>query len=291
VPSKIVTGVPFETPLEIPQPPFVERRKHPRSADHGRRVFDIQVADGGGVRSDASILIDRMYATRGYLSSGLPRCADDDRITLVASEAERTIGTITMGFDARDGLMVDDLFGDEVDALRERGLRLSEFTKLAIDNAVRSRRVLASLFHAAYIYALPIKGADRLLIEVNPRHVGYYRRMLGFQALSEARVNRRVDAPAVLMMLDLSHARAQIAALGGLQCRAAPEERSLYPWFFSRAEEQQIVARARGHRVVYTRAPRGGAVGRPDAQWPRSSALLPRITQGHDAVPREFVFV
>lgn len=290
MPSKIVTGVPFETPLQTPHLPFIERRRQPRSADYGRRVFDIQVADGGSERSEASLLIDRMYATRGYLSSGLAHCADDDRITLVASEAGLTIGTITMGFDARDGLMVDDLFGSEVDALRERGLRLCEFTKLAVDRAVRSRRVLASLFHSAYIYALPIKGADRLLIEVNPRHVGYYRRMLGFQALSEARVNRRVAAPAVLMMLDLSHARAQIAVLGGLHGVAAPEERSLYPWFFSSAEEQQIIARAREHRVAYTRAPRGAVRG-PEAQWPRSSALPPRISEGHDAVSRQCVLV
>ena len=290
MPSKIVIGVPFEAPLDSPDLPFVERRSAPRNSEFGRRVFDIQVADGGGERSDASLLIDRMYATRGYLSSGLPPGADDDRITLVASEAGLTIGTITMGFDGSDGLMVDDLFGAEVDALRARGLRLCEFTKLAIDGAVRSRRVLASLFHAAYIYALPIKGADRLLIEVNPRHVGYYRRMLGFQALSEAKINRRVDAPAVLMMLDLSHAQAQIALLGGLQCDAAPEERSLYPWFFSGAEEQQIVARARAHRMDYTRAARGSVRG-PGAQSLRSSASVHRISQGHDAVPRDFVFV
>lgn len=290
MPSKIVIGVPFETPPHVPQPLHVERRKLPRPAHFGRRVFDIQVADGGSPRSDASLLIDRMYATRGYLSSGLPQGADDHRITLVASEAELTIGTITMGFDVCEGLMVDELFGADVDALRRRGLRLCEFTKLAIDGAVRSRRVLASLFHAAYIYALPIKGADRLLIEVNPRHVGYYRRMLGFEALSETRINRRVDAPAVLMMLDLSHARAQIAALGGQQCGASPEERSLYPWFFSSAEEEQIVNRARAHRLSYARAPRGAVRGL-DAQSSRSSALSHRIAEGHDAVPRESVFV
>jgi hypothetical protein len=287
VPSKIVIGVPFETPLDPPHAPFIERRKQPRSAEFGRRVFDIQVADGGD-RSDASLLIDRMYATRGYLSSGLPQCADDDRITLVASEAGLTIGTITMGFDAENGLMVDDLFGSEVAALRERGLRLCEFTKLAIDGAVRSRRVLASLFHAAYIYALPVKGADRLLIEVNPRHVGYYRRMLGFHALTEARINRRVDAPAVMMMLDLSYARAQIAALGGLQADAAAEERSLYPWFFDSAQERQIIDRARTHRTVHAGLAHG-TLRWPGAQSTRSSASLHRIA--HDAVPREFVFV
>lgn len=291
MPSKLVTGVPFEAPLDSNHHQFVERRARPRPPEQGQRVFDIQVADGGAERSDASLLIDRMYATRGYLSSGLPHDADDNLITLVASEASMTIGTITMGFDASAGLLVDDLFGAEVDALRRRGLRLCEFTKLAIDGAVRSRRVLASLFHAAYIYALPIKGADRLLIEVNPRHVGYYRRMLGFQALCEARINRRVEAPAVLMMLDLSHARAQIAALGGQQFEAAAEERSLYPWFFCPAQEQEIAGRARGLRAAYTRAPLGSARER-GAQSTRSSASLPWAPEGHDAVPhREFVSI
>jgi hypothetical protein len=290
VPSKIVTGIPFDASSVPEVQPCIERRTHPRDSEFGRRVFDIQVADGGRDRSQASVLIDRMYATRGYLSSGLPPGADDDRITLVASEASLTIGTITMAFDRADGLLVDDLFGPEVDALRERGLRLCEFIKLAIDGAVRSRRVLASLFHAAYIYALPIKGADRLLIEVNPRHVGYYRRMLGFRALSEARINRRVDAPAVLMMLDLSHARAQIALLGGLQTDAPADERSLYPWFFSTAEEAQIVARARTHRAGDALTACGPVQG-AGAQSTRSSASFHRIAPRHDAVSREFVFV
>jgi hypothetical protein len=291
VPSKIVIGVPFEAPTdEIPQPLFTERRNKPRPREYGRRVFDIQVADGGGERGDASLLIDRMYATRGYLSSGLPPGADDDRITLVASEAALTIGTITMGFDNDDGLLVDDLFGEEVDALRAGGLRLCEFTKLAVDAAVRSRRVLASLFHAAYIYALPIKSADRILIEVNPRHVGYYRRMLGFQALSEPRINRRVLAPAVLMMLDLAHARARIAALGGQHDEAALDERSLYPWFFGAQEERAIIERARAHGAGYAPAPLGAVRG-GGAQSPRSSVSLPLVAEGHDAVHREFVFV
>jgi hypothetical protein len=251
--SRIVIGVPFEAPPAAALP--LERRKHPRHPDFGRRVFDIRVADSGGHRCAAGILINRMYATRGYLSSGLPDQPIDNRITLVASEADATIGTITMGFDTGAGLMVDDLFGAECDALRDNGESLCEFTKLAIDGAVRSRRVIASLFHAAYIYALPIKGADRLLIEVNPRHVAYYRRMLGFEALTGVRLNRRVDAPAVLMALDLSHARRQIALLGGSGEDAPVEERSLYPWFFAPAQERDIVARVRGQHTPEPRRP------------------------------------
>jgi hypothetical protein len=190
-----------------------------------------------------------MYATRGYLSSAMPNRAPDNRITLVASEDDATIGTITMGFDIGEGLLVDQLFGTEVAALRQQGLQLAEFTKLAIDGAARSPRVLASLFHAAYIFAHPIKRADRLLIEVNPRHVGYYRRMLGFERLTDARLNPRVHAPAVLMALDLHHAQRQIALHGGSHGGGRAGERSLYPWFFATDHADEIVERARAHRV------------------------------------------
>jgi hypothetical protein len=245
--NAIVAGVPFETPTAPAVP--VERRRTPHHSDFGQRVFDIRIADSGQERADASILINRMYATRGYLSSALPNRSPDNRITLVASEADETIGTITMGFDIGQGLLVDQLFGAEVASLRKQGLQLAEFTKLAVDGAARSKRVLASLFHAAYIFAHPIKRADRLLIEVNPRHVGYYRRMLGFERLTDARINPRVDAPAVLMALDLHHAQRQIALHGGGHGEGRCRERSLYPWFFAKDLADQIVARARAHRV------------------------------------------
>lgn len=210
--------------------------------DISRRLFKIRSADSSGQRSSASILIDRMYARRGYLSTPLPLTQLPTRITLMASEHDEVIGTITIGFDSSAGLHVDDLFALETGALRDAGRNLCEFTKLAMDSVVRSRRVLASLFHVAYMYAHRAMGFDSLLIEVNPRHVKYYQRMLGFKVLGTQRLNRRVNAPAVLLCLDFEHARDQIERFGG-----KPEfsliERSLYPDFFSVAEEASIVGR------------------------------------------------
>ena len=271
----IVRAVPFDPPVAA---------SAPRSADEGsfealqksegfdpeRRVFDIRVADGDRERDAAGILINRMYATRGYLSNGLSQRRNDRRITLVASEREAVVGTLTLGFDDVPGLLVDELFRPETDALREAGLTLCEFTKLAIDGAMRSQRLIASLFHAAYLFAHPLMAADRLLIEVNPRHVGYYRRMLGFQVVGEARLNPRVDAPAVLMALDLDHARCQIDALGGtaLSGLGQPEGRSLYPFFFSAEEERVILMRAQRKLPLHdaspaTRRPPGLRHGNP----------------------------
>lgn len=206
----------------------------------GARVVTLRAADTGGHRSSAQILVHRMYATRGYKTS-TEAPATPSVVTLLALDQGETIGTISISLDTPCGLLADDLFRDELDALRAQGRRLCEFTKLAMDHVVKSKRVLASLFHAAYIWAHLRLGFDDVVIEVNPRHVRYYARMLGFTVTGPQRMNRRVDAPAVLMRLDFTHARTQIERLAG---RPAPDdERSLYPHFFSAKEEAGIAAR------------------------------------------------
>jgi hypothetical protein len=102
--------------------------------------------------------------------------------------------------------------------------------------------VLAALFHVSYIYGHLLMRYDNLLIEVNPRHVRYYQRMLGFRATGAPRQNLRVNAPAVLMSLDFAHARAKITKFGG-KPQYSLLERSLYPYFFSPIEESGIVGR------------------------------------------------
>ena len=212
-------------------------------AEAGRPLYTIRAADSEGHRSSAHILVNRMYAWRGYRSSQRPeKTHSPNRITLIASDHEKTVGTIAIGFDGADGLLVDELFGQEAELLRRDGSVLCEFIKLAVDGAVRSKAVLASLFHVAFIYAHEAKGCDRILIEVNPRHVRYYSRMLGFEVRGRERLNPRVNAPAVLLSLELSHARMQIDRFGG-RPELSGIERSLYPHFFSAQEEAGIIHR------------------------------------------------
>lgn len=210
----------------------------------GRRLYTIRAADSDGHRSSAHILVNRMYSWRGYVTSqSVLQGHNRNCITLVANdEHDLAVGTITIGFDDAKGMMVDELFRDEAQQLRRDRAVLCEFTKLAVDGAVRSKRVLASLFHVAFIYAREVHACDRILIEVNPRHVRYYERMLGFEVRGSERLNLRVNAPAVLLSLELLHARTQINRFGG-RADLARVERSLYPYFFSPAEEAGIVNR------------------------------------------------
>ncbi len=221
----------------------------------GPRLFKIKSAEERTVRNSAEGLLRLRYAWRGYQAVSLPADQTVNKITLTALEQDATIGTITVSLDGPEGLAADDIFGAELRALRDEGRRIceftklavdpiasSEFTKLAVDPIASSKRVLAALFHVAYVVSHRMRGYDTIVIEVNPRHVRYYERVLGFRVLGEERLNRRVNAPAVLLAADFDYIREQIGTFGG-QPELAATERSLYPHFFSLAEEAGIIAR------------------------------------------------
>lgn len=210
----------------------------------GPRRFKIKAADSESRRSLVSTLLKSRYAWRGYRTAGLPTDKTAQRFTLAAMDHLQTIGTITVAFDGPMKLSAEDAFPQEVQALRAKGLRLCEFTKLAIDPTVGTKRVLAALFHVAYIIAHRLRGYDVLLIEVNPRHKRYYERMLGCQVLGTVRMNRTVKAPAVLLSADFSYIMRQIGEFGG-KPELSDTERSLYPFAFSLTEEAGIISRLR----------------------------------------------
>ncbi|MGI9025706.1 MAG: N-acyl amino acid synthase FeeM domain-containing protein [Burkholderiaceae bacterium] len=187
------------------------------------------------------MLVKKMYAWRGYKIAWHAK-HQPNRITLVASHGTSPMATISIGFDSPDGLLVDELYKAEIDRLREQGARVCEFTKLAVDGAIRSKRVLATLFHIAYIYSHKMHGFSDLFIEVNPRHVRFYEQMLGFQQLGPERLNARVNAPAVLLRLEFAYLTKQLERFGG-KPELARIEKSLYPYGFSDKEERGIMGR------------------------------------------------
>jgi hypothetical protein len=55
--------------------------------------------------------------------------------------------------------------------------------------------------------------ATDVLIEVNPRHEAYYRRIFGFARAGREWICPRVNAPAVLMHLDVTNLEERLGAL------------------------------------------------------------------------------
>lgn len=209
------------------------------AADHEK--FRIRMAGVDTTRADASLLIEKMYAWRGY--AGRVDLGDvPNRITLNAEYRGRIFGTLTVNIDSRMGLAAEEVFPEEVRALRREGRRLCEFGKFAVEQSVRSKRLLANLFQLTYIYAGRLNLCTDALIEVNPRHVAFYERYMNFRVWSEERLCPRVDAPAVLMRLDFNWVRQKAAELGG-RWRELPEEKTFYKYFMTLTQEDGIVER------------------------------------------------
>lgn len=227
-----------------------ERRAPGEEAGTVRQdTFKVRLAHDAERTREARFLVEKRYSDVGYqLTASTARQICPERITLGTYKGDEVVGTLTIGFDTGQGLLVDELYKAEIDALRAQdGRRICEFTKLAIDTKKASKRVLASLFNVAYLYAVKIWHYTDIVIEVNPSHASFYQRMLGFTELAGERYCPRVGAPAVLLRLETAHARHMAETHGGRAGDPALPERSLYPYFMPLDKERALLERmARG---------------------------------------------
>ena len=160
-------------------------------------------------RAAAEELVRRRYAWRGYRTA-LPSerdCAGPRSgshwVTLLAEAEGQLIGTLTVGPDSPQGLLAEGTYAREIRALRRNGSRVGELTKLALEKGVDWKAALDALVQAAWAVTRIAHALTDVVIEVNPRHVKFYRRVFGFEELASGRVCSRVGAPSVLLLLDL----------------------------------------------------------------------------------------
>lgn len=204
----------------------------------------VRLADTEGQRNAATLLLNRMYAWRGY---GDHHAISDKptHTTFTASNTREMIGTITLAVDSANGLGVDKLFKEEIDRFRSAsGARVCELTRFAFDTNTPSKPMLATLFHLIFIYGQRMFDCTDLFIEVNPRHVKFYELMLGFTRIGELKMNDAVSAPSQLLWLSVSDIRRRVDNLkSGADARS---RRSLYAYFFSPKEEEGLFRRLVG---------------------------------------------
>ena len=235
------TIVAFQSPYQLKDLcPDQSKDSSSEETQGAKQEFKVRLATNEDRRKSASLLIEKMYSWRGYGTDALGH--DPNKITLVAYQDDRVVGTLTLGLDSPRGMVVDELYKREADSLRAEGRNPCDITRLAVDQDIKSKSVLAALFHLSFIYGHNFHQATDFLIEVNPRHVLFYERMLGFKPFGEEKTCPRVNAPAVLLRLDLAHADEQIMKYGGMGA-AVPGVKSIYPYFFSREDELGITQR------------------------------------------------
>lgn len=199
---------------------LLDRRRKAFASDlfDGYDDIDLRVAKSYRECEEAEELVYRQYVARGFSVSepgSHPHPARKDarrESVIVARIGGRPVGTMTVGIDSPNGLLVDEANRESVDPFRSRGLRLGEVVRFALDKDIDSRRVLASLFNAAH----GIMEANRLhfvFIEVNPRHVAFYRRAFCFKVAGPEKTCPRVGAPSVLLRMAVDEFTSKIGQL------------------------------------------------------------------------------
>ncbi|HNO74481.1 MAG TPA: long-chain N-acyl amino acid synthase [Nitrosomonas mobilis] len=202
--------------------------------------FSIHLVSSFKQRIKASTLIKRMYATRGYQTESTSVFSDSpNQYTFEARNAQQLLGTLTLTVDSGNGLLADQLYKNEIDTFRNEGRNVCEVSKLAFTPNTSSKQIFAALFHIAYMYARFLHGVETAVIEINPRHVRFYKSTLGFSQIGDQRTCPRVDAPAILLGLDLNHMGDQIAQHAGLN----PEDKGklIYPHFLISRVAKQVL--------------------------------------------------
>jgi hypothetical protein len=206
-------------------------------------AFKIRVAHLTKTRRDAKVLVERRYAGRGY---EIPVVKQDPQLmSFLAYDEGRIVGTVSVRLDAgTKGVGAHDIYPEEIDRLRAEGWRICEFTQLAVDTAVANKPVLATLFHTAYLYAALVREYTYAVIEVNPRHVQFYQKALRFQPIGPERINRRVNAPAVLLGVPFKVIADGIRQHAGKP--STPDNRgSLFRFGFPEHEQDGVLNRLR----------------------------------------------
>ncbi len=240
--ATFLTGVPRTSPLVPLSLP--EGGPPPEEKVTERQQFWIRVADTKERREQAGLLVDRMYAWRGYTHENIIRDTPHT-ITLVSYGRDgRVIGTVTIGMDAPGTpLLAEEGYPEEIAALRAQGRRIAEFNGLAVDSEIRSKLVVARLFHIAMLYPYGLYNYTDCVIEVSPLHARFYERMLEFDRLGKERVCPRVNTTGVLMHKNFAEAAEKIARVGGLLDKSG--DHTLYSYGFSPTDTEGILGRLR----------------------------------------------
>jgi ribosomal protein S18 acetylase RimI-like enzyme len=130
-----------------------------------------------------------------------------DTATFVAKKDGMIVGVLSVVGDSYDlGLPSDSAFKVELDALRDRGVRLCEVTNQAVAEEFRKTAVPTELMRCAIAHAMKA-GYDSGVATVSPSHRGFYN-LLGFQELgSERSYSQKLHDPVVALRLDVNEYR------------------------------------------------------------------------------------
>ena len=177
----------------------------------GQAAVRASVASTADELAAATSLVESRYAWRGYAVTPYAGVAG---ATLVATRGATAVGTVTLRVDGPAGLAADEGYRQAIDAIRRAGRQVCELTRLAIEADAPWQPTLGALIGLAYLVGRTVHDVTDVFVEVNPRHERFYERMFGFVAAAGRRICPRVEAPAVLLRLELERLDLRLRNLG-----------------------------------------------------------------------------
>lgn len=193
-----------------------------KSGIHLQKPFDIKIADELSDWIGSFRLLYEEYLRAGYIVE-----ENSSRILFnihhilpgtavsVAKVFKTPVSTLTLFLDNRMfGLPSDRIYQEELNKLRDRGRVIAELGSLVSKKQVRWQDQLLYLCRVMYWYSR-MRNVDDLCISVNPKHVSYYKTVFLFEVLGKERIHPGVQAPAVLMRLNLNKYQKNLMSVYG----------------------------------------------------------------------------
>ena len=222
---------------------YAEENLKPASSDE----FSAEIVTKEEDRKAVFRLAYQIYKEKGYAETNKEEMLIlpyddifDTTIIAVKNKKGQVIGSFTLVFDESTTLPSAAIFGEEIQALKDRQEKIVECSRLVIDPQFRnSKEVVQVMFNYLAVYIYHVRKVTSLIIEVNPRHQKFYETILSFTPLGAEKSCPLVqNAPAVLMHLEMSTYRQQLEHYMDLRASHIPyKSRSLYSVFMDTADE------------------------------------------------------
>ena len=133
-------------------------------------------------------------------------------VVFVAKSYQTVVSSLSEISDTEAfGLPMDDLYRQELDALRQQGRKIVEMSALVTPQKLQWRNLFLYLARVAYWYSIYL-GVNDLCIAVNPKHVNFYKSIFLFEDFGPVRHYPKVNAPAVALRINMDTIREKIIA-------------------------------------------------------------------------------
>jgi len=144
------------------------------------------------------------------------------------------ICTTTVVFDSPDfGLPSDNIYHDKLEELRNKGKKIAEFCSLAALPNMQSRNAYFPIFKILYKYVKE-QGFTDLVITIQPKHVGFYEKVLLFKCFEPRSYPRFRNVKARMAHLDLLKAEERYKTI----YKNFPHDFNLFKFFTSDLEQK-----------------------------------------------------